>query len=669
MRLPRSSGLPIAWRLHLVTFATLLSLAAVSATLYVLEAQRIEMARVATLEAMTESGVAIAAQYETEARNGRMTQAAAQAAALSAMRAMRYFGQEYVWVNDMQPRVVMHPFKPELEGQDVSNMADPAGKRLFVAFVDTVRASGGGTVPYLWPRPGASAPVPKLSYVKGFAPWGWVIGTGVYVDDLILARRRLALGLAALTLLAGSVVGGLIWHLGRGIARPARALTSVTEHLLAGDTALTIPGQDRGDEFGALARAMAVLRESSLERARLERAARAETTAKERHQAAMDDHTQEFGTSVSGVMGMLGIAASAIQSSAEAMADAADTTHKQADETTAGAAEATDRLGVAAGTAERMAANADEIARRLHEVTAATEAAVQAAAQSDAMVRGLVHVTAEIGSVVSLISAIAGQTNLLALNATIEAARAGEAGKGFAVVAGEVKNLAAQTHKATEEVVSRIDAVRGSTDQAGAAIAGVNQAIGRVREAASAIASAIEQQGDATREIAGTVRAVSAATQDVSRSMVELTKVADRTSAASQAVLGAAGEIRSQTVALREEMEQFLLAVRGTEDERRAYQRIHLTGVTVTLRQAGGDALVMQLPLLDISRGGAGLGGRSVLAAGADVLLDLPVLQSPLAARVSRVGDGRIGIAFRQDAATLALADRAMQALQSRAAA
>ena len=564
------SRLPVAWRLHLATAAALLAIVGICLGVYSVEARRIGDARLDMLRVVTQSAVAIAAGYQADAQAGRMTQAAAQTATLAALRAIRYAGDEYVWVNDMHPNVVMHPIKPELDGKDVSRMADPQGKRLFVAFVDTVRKSGAGVVAYLWPRPGSSQPVPKLSYVQGFQPWGWVIGTGVYVDDLATARHRLALTLIGMTVIAGAAVGMVIWLLGRGVARPTKAMTAATAQLAAGDLDTAVPGLQRGDEFGALARALAVLRDAARDRERLEQEAAAERVAKDRRQAAMERHTQDFGASVSGVLDMLGAAADEMRQSADTMAGAAESTRAQATETTGSASEATQSLASVAAAAEEMAASAEEIGRRIREVTAAAEASVAAARQSDTMVNTLVATTAEIGTVVRLISDIAGQTNLLALNATIEAARAGEAGKGFAVVAGEVKGLAAQTRSATEEVTTRIAAVRASTDAASQAIAGVNQAIGQVRDAAAEIASAIEQQGAATREIAATVQSVSATTDSATRSMTNLSEVADQTGAASQSVLAAAAAIRQQATTLRGEVDHFLQASRSAGDERRA---------------------------------------------------------------------------------------------------
>ncbi|MEX0758609.1 MAG: cache domain-containing protein, partial [Tistlia sp.] len=187
------------------------------------------------LRQLGESAVAIAAAYHAEAEAGGTSVEEAQRAALQAIGAMRYSGTEYFWVNDMHPTMVMHPIKPELDGSDLTGFKDPAGKHLFVEFVKMVEAQQAGFVGYLWPKPGQEQPVPKESYVQGFAPWGWVIGTGVYIDDLEAAfwkQATLESGVIALILL---VMGGVSLLVARSITRPIAGRSRRMRNLAEGD--------------------------------------------------------------------------------------------------------------------------------------------------------------------------------------------------------------------------------------------------------------------------------------------------------------------------------------------------------------------------------------------------------------------------------------------------
>jgi methyl-accepting chemotaxis protein len=655
---------PVALRLHLATITAVLALIAFSVSVYVVAAAQIESARVAALRQVTESATSIVAGFEAREHAGQMTQQEAQAAAAAALRTLRYGNNDYVWINDMTPRVVMHPMSPKLQGQDVSGLTDPAGKHMFLAFTEAVRTQGAGVVPYLWPRPGDTAPVPKMSYVQGFAPWGWIIGTGVYVDDLIAAQNRLAFGLGAITFFTSLLVGAVTWWLGRGVVGPMRALNVATQQMAAGALDDEVPGMNRGDEFGTLARSLDILRSHARERLRLAQTAAAEQAAKDRRQSEMEQHTQEFGASVSGVLTALASASEDMRRTADSMTAAAERTRTQVDQTVSGAGDATRNLTSVAAATEEMAASADEIGRRVREVTESAQIAVTAATRSDEMVQGLIASANEIGNVVQLIASIASQTNLLALNATIEAARAGDAGKGFAVVANEVKALAAQTHKATSEVGTRIETIRASTRDAGSAIAGVSEAIRRAHEAAADIAVSIEQQGTATREIVVAVQSVFGATEGATRSMTELSGVADEAGAISLSLLGSADDVRRQTITLREEVDQFLLATRTAGDNRRKYERMPALGMRGVLHFAhGGTKRTEPLTLIDLSRGGAGLDSALRLTAGLEVTLELPAANLPLAARVAQSDGNRLGLAFRQDAATLAQIDKVQATL------
>ena len=655
----------IGTRLHCATATAVIMIGTLLVSVHAVESRRIEDARVATLHAVTDSATTIAARFEAEERAGRMNGDDARREAAAAIGAMRYAGQEYVWINDLHPRMVMHPIKPDLNGKDLTDFADPEGKRLFVAFADTVRASGAGVVGYLWPRPGANAPIPKLSYVQGFQPWGWVIGTGVYVDDLTAARRRMAWALAAIGGSACLLVGILIWWLGRGIARPIRDLTGTTARLADGDLSAIVDGTNRGDEVGVLARALETLKSNAVERVRLAHAAEDERAARDRRQTAMDDLTRDFGAVISAVLTRLTGSAGTMSDTARTMTDGTARTRDSVTRTVEGSsASARDLATVASATVE-LSASVDEIARQVGYATQATREAVDRATDTGRTFLALSDMAGRIGDVGGVIAAIAGQTNLLALNATIEAARAGEAGKGFAVVATEVKALAGQTAHATAEIGGNVSAIRDATQQTAAAIRDVEAAVDRVNAVAAAIAAAIEEQGATTREIAASVQTVAATSEQTRADMDNVAAITNRTGEMSHAVLTASVDIGHVAETLRDEVDQFLKAMNAEDGFRRHCERV--PGNDSPARLSAPDGRRTDATIKDISRGGAALCCVLDRAVGDEVDVTVSPGGSggfgPIRGRIVRQASGVVAVAFRQDPASMAAAEAAMDAL------
>ena len=657
--------LPISIRIHgitLIALAGLLALALLSAHG---RTAQMEAERATLLRAVVANAISIAATQEAEAKAGRATPEQARAAALSAIRAMRYQGQEYIWINDNHPRMVMHPFRPDLEGQEIGAMADPNGFELFRAFVQTAAANAeGGVVGYLWPRPGASQPVEKLSFVQAFAPWGWVVGSGVYVDDLRAAQTHIWLLALAEAAGAALLVGLLATLLGRGIARPLGQVTTATAAMASGRLDVAVPGADRQDELGSLARALETFRRQGLENRRMEAEVTREREAKDRRQAAVEAHVQDFGASASASMAEVVAAAEQMRGTAERMAGTAERIRTRSRETGTGAESASHNLATVAAATEQLAASTGEIARQVREATGMISTAVHEAEQSDTLVAGLTGHAREIGEVVRLIEDVAGRTNLLALNATIEAARAGEAGKGFAVVAGEVKNLAAQTARATADIASKIAAVQGSTDAACHAIGRIAETVRRVAEIAAEIAHAVDEQGRATHEIAAGAQSVARNTDATAQAMHELVSVADQTGSLSQEVLDAATGSGHEAGLLRGELDAFLAAMRNA-GERRHYERLPGQGLTATLLLNGTNKV---LPITDMARGGIALAAEIALPIGVRAEIILPGSNSPTTARVARKAPNMTAFALHQDEASLARIDAVLAALQARAA-
>ena len=657
----------VGTRLHLATASAVLAVGILLAAVYVVDSARLEDARVAVLRSVVQSASAIARSYQEEESAGHLSRADAQRLAATAIGAIRYLGNEYVWINDMQPRMVMHPVSPKLNNTDLSDLKDPSGKRVFVAFVEMVRAQGAGTVAYLWPRPGAEQPVPKLSYVAGFAPWGWVIGSGVYVDDLAAARRHMALALAGVGVAVGLIVAGVIFAIGRSVVRPIRALTVVTERLSRGELDLPVDAIGRADELGALARALEILKEQSRERVRLELAAADERASKDRRQAANDRQTQEFGAVISRVLAGLTDAAVKMRHTAQEVADHTGRTRESAMLTAADStASSQDMATVAAATVE-LSASVDEIARQVGHTADATRDAVSRAAETDATVLRLAAMADRIGHDGRMISRIAAQTNLLALNATIESARAGEVGKGFAVVANEVKALATQTARATVQIGDNVGAIQSATGQTAGAIQEVSAAIERIDAVATAIGTAIDQQGSTIRDIAARVQAVANTNEKVSLAMADVAAIADRTGAMSGDVLAVSREIGQAAEALRVEVDQFLARMAEHDAYRRRSERIPGNGAPATL--FGPRGAEVPVTIQDISRGGAALRTGWSGPAGGEVAIALPGAAQRIGARIVRSADGVLAVAFATDDGSAAAIDAALERLSGRQAA
>ena len=534
-----------------------------------------------------ELALGVVKEEHAAADKAGLSAAEAQKRAAARLRTMRYGQGEYFWINDMQPRMIMHPTTPALEGQDVSNLKDPTGMPFMLAFVDMVKRNGHGIVAYQYAKPGFDKPQPKLSYVTGFAPWGWVIGTGVYIDDLAAQTWEAALNallIAGLVMLLVAAVSVLV---ARGVAKGMHAMTAAMRELASGKLDVVLPGLGRRDEIGEIAEAVEAFKIKAVEKAQHEaderqaqaRAeAEAQRTAEEREaaqkkaadekaaaerRAATQALANQFEAAVGHIIENVSSASTELEAAAGTLMHTAETTQQLSTVVAAASEEASTNVQSVASATEEMTSSVHEISRQVHESSKIAQDAVKQAEKTDARISELSQAANRIGDVVKLITAIAEQTNLLALNATIEAARAGASGKGFAVVAAEVKVLAAQTAKATEEISTQISGMQAATGESVAAIKEIGGTIGRISQIAATIAAAVEEQGAATQEISRNVQEAAKGTAEVATNIVSVNRGAGDTGSASAQVLSSAQSLSSESSHLKIEVHKFLESVRA----------------------------------------------------------------------------------------------------------
>nr|WP_168201599.1 methyl-accepting chemotaxis protein [Phreatobacter aquaticus] len=575
MRLPKPS---LSHRLYALLALFVLSCCAIVGLQLVELRDNLTRQKEVELSHLVEIALSVAKEEHALAAKGQGTDAEARTRAAERIAALRYGSNDYFWINDLQARMIMHPIRRDMNGQDQSAFQDPNGKRIFVEFARVVREKGQGFVDYMWPKPGATAPQPKLSHVVGFQPWGWVIGTGVYVDDLqaqVWSAAKQGLGIVAgIVLLAGLI----FWKTARGISLSISGMTSTMNRLAAGDLAVETPGLTRRDEIGAMAAAVEVFKQNAVEREALEVQAKEAEADKVAYNARLSTMLETFKVSVEGVLGATNATVGELGASSEALTSIANDAIARVGEAEAASANTSGSMQSVAAASEELATSIEDITAKVGEASDIVGRAREVTSTSVEQIRALAEAGQKIGNVVGLIQAIAAQTNLLALNATIEAARAGEAGRGFAVVAQEVKQLAGQTANATSEIAGHVTGIQKSTEAAVATIEQIARTMGDVAAITDGIAEAVESQSLATREISSSAQVAAVGTGTLSESVARVTTIVEQTTETAETVRTRSGHLQDQSQKLSEEVRDFLHALRSGPLDRRKERSADFAG-------------------------------------------------------------------------------------------
>ncbi|PJE40642.1 MAG: methyl-accepting chemotaxis protein [Pseudomonas sp.] len=514
-------SLPINRRLWLILVVAIVMLIIQGALLLKQIEADLYAAKSEKTQHVVQSAAGILQHYHALEAAGGITREAAQKQAAEIIRNLRYDGQEYFWINDQTPVMVMHPTNPKLEGQNLSGFKDPDGKALFNEMVAISKSQGAGQVNYRWPKPGASDPVPKVSYVQLFQPWGWIIGSGVYVDDVQAEFHTQALKTLLIGLVIAALVALLIVLIVRSITQPLQHAVDAMANIASGDGDLTRTLDTQGnDELSALSRHFNAFTEKLRQVIKHSLDSAGQLDAAARNLGDVAGQSQQHSEQQSQQMELV---ATAINEVTYGVQDVAKNAEHAATEV---------------HTAEEQALqgqqNIEASLRQINALSATIDQAVT-------VIQALAQESTQIGSVLEVIRSIAEQTNLLALNAAIEAARAGEQGRGFAVVADEVRLLAQRTQKSTAEIQVMIERLQGNSEAAVKVINDSSQAsqltIEQARQAGTSltlIASGLRNLSGLNASIASATLQQSHVVEDINQNVTQAASLAHNNALAAQ---------------------------------------------------------------------------------------------------------------------------------------
>jgi methyl-accepting chemotaxis protein len=537
--------LSVSTRLALIAVIVVIGMAAASGVaLFNLKENLLEDRRIKTRH-VVETALGSLQYFQSQQQQGALSEVDAKRMAIAAMKLVRYDQKEYFWIQDQQGMMVMHPIKPELDGSMLLELTDPTGKKLFAEMRTVANAQGAGYVEYQWPKPGSATPVSKISYVANFAPWNWVVGSGIYIDDVNAVFYRQAMISGGTSLLVLALVVAVSILISRGIVRQ-----------LGGEPAVAAAAVVRiadGDLTGRINHAQ-VPKGSMLYA-----------------MGEMQNKLAAIFAEINGMVGTLSAGADQLATSAHevslasgAQAQSTSATAASVEELTVSINEVSEMAKLTEANSAHTAMLAEQGSQVVKEAAEAITAISTTVAASAGKIQLLMQRSLEIGGIANVIKEIADQTNLLALNAAIEAARAGEQGRGFAVVADEVRKLAERTTGATNEIAKMIDSIQQDTEVAVKSMDATSPQVAKgfdLTTRVSDLLNQISQQAidslDRVREVAAATKEQSATATDIAIHIERIASAAEETNNTTQGNSTAAAELDGLAERLRTTVSYF----------------------------------------------------------------------------------------------------------------